>query len=276
MLHRKNGYLATALTALMIIASTMSPVWAQNYIEPVMVTIPAGSFEMGSLKRESTQPIHKVDIAEFSMGKFEVTVNEFRQFIESTSYAAPTECRNEMNGWFLLWTKGNWESNALNTSEFQPVVCINWNAADAYTNWLAKETGKPYRLPTEAEWEYAARAGTTTDYFFGDDKDLTQVCDYANTADLTGENILQRDSNTSYLNWAGEISNCVDHSAYASIVGMYKPNQFGLHDVLSNVLEMLSDCYVVDYNNAPNDGSANMEGSCERHSTRGGNLGSEV
>jgi len=242
----------------------------KSAIEPIMATIPAGSFEMGSMVSENSQPLHKVNISEFSMGKYEVTVNEFRQFVEATNYPVPQECRNELNGWFRAYTKGNWETNALNTSEFQPVVCINWQAANAYTQWLAKETGKPYRLPSEAEWEYAARAGTKTDYFFGDDTDLTKVCDYANTADLTGETILQRDSNTSYKNWSGELSNCNDHSAYASIVGMYKANQFGLHDVVSNVLEMLADCRSEDYSDTPIDGSAHVDEKCERRSTRGG------
>lgn len=239
-------------------------------IEPEMVTIPAGSFEMGSTKYKSTQPVHTVTLPEFSMGKYEVTVSEFRQFIAATNYPTPQECRHEMDSWFLLWTKGNWETNALNTSEYQPVVCINWETANAYANWLAKETGRPYRLPTEAEWEYAARAGTTTDYFFGDDPDQTLVCEYANTSDIGGENILQRDSNTSYYNWSGELANCNDHTAYASIVGMYKPNQFGLHDMLSNVLEFLADCFENNYNNTPRDGSAHQTKDCESHSTRGG------
>ena len=242
---------------------------ASEPIEPIMVTIPAGSFDMGSTKRRSTQPVHKVTLPEFSMGKYEVTVTEFRRFVEATNYEVPQECRHEMDSWFLLWTKGNWETNALNTSEFQPVVCINWQAANAYVEWLAKETGKPYRLPSEAEWEYAARAGTKTDYFFGDDPDKTKVCEYANTSDLSGENILQRDSGTSYYNFSGPLANCTDYAGYASIVGMYKPNQFGLHDMLSNVLEFLADCYD-SYENVPNDGSAHIGGSCERRVTRGG------
>jgi len=270
----KLNKLVTALfitaTSQTIFSTAAFAAKAKSAIEPIMATIPAGSFEMGSMASEDSQPLHKVNITEFSMGKYEVTVNEFRQFVEATNYPVPQECRNELNGWFRAYSKGNWETNALNTSEFQPVVCINWQAANAYANWLAKETGKPYRLPTEAEWEYAARAGTKTDYFFGDDADLTKVCDYANTADLTGENILQRDSNTSYYNWSGELSNCNDHSAYASIVGMYKANQFGLHDVVSNVLEMLADCKSEDYSNTPKDGSAYIDETCERRSTRGG------
>ena len=235
-----------------------------------MQTIPAGSFAMGSEDREYSQPIHQVNIAEFSMGKYEVTVKEFRQFVEATNYSVPQECRHELNVWFLRASPGNWQANALNTSEFQPVVCINWQAANAYAEWLAKETGKPYRLPTEAEWEYAARAGTTSRYYFGEDTNNTKVCEYENVGDLSGENILQRNNNTSYFNWSGDIASCADHAGYASIVGMYKPNPFGLHDMLSNVLEMLQDCYVGDYKDAPNDGSARISESCENRVTRGG------
>ena len=254
----------------LLVSATSFNLYARGPIEPIMETIPSGSFEMGSMDRQSTQPIHTVNIKQFSMGKYEVTVKEFRQFIEATNYQAPTECRHELDGWFKLASKGNWETNALNTSEFQPVVCINWKAANAYTQWLAKETGKPYRLPSEAEWEYAARANTTTDYFFGDDKERTQVCKFANTADLFGENILQREVNTTYHNWDTGLQNCVDNSAYASIVGMYQPNPFGLHDVVSNVQEFLADCYVSGYENAPTDGSARLDGDCEQRSVRSG------
>ncbi|WP_252097701.1 SUMF1/EgtB/PvdO family nonheme iron enzyme [Pseudoalteromonas sp. NBT06-2] len=251
--------------------STMSyQTFAGSPIEPIMVDIPSGSFEMGSMDRENSQPLHEVNISQFSLGKYEVTVKEFAQFIKATNFKAPSECRHELDGWFKPYSKGNWETNALNSSEFQPVVCINWQAANAYTQWLAKETGRPYRLPTEAEWEYAARAGTKTDYFFGNDEDRTQVCEYANTADLSGENILQRDANTSYLNWSTGLANCVDNSGDASIVGMYKPNQFGLHDIVSNVLEMLADCYVADYKTVPTDGSPMLEGECASRATRGG------
>lgn len=260
-----------SISVLIAVASTSAFAGKQlKPIEPILVTIPAGSFDMGSEDRASSQPIHKVNIKEFSMGKYEVTVAEFARFVKATNYPVPQECRHELNGWFRPYTKGNYENNKLNTSQYQPVVCINWNAADAYIKWLAKETGKPYRLPTEAEWEYAARAGTTTDYFFGNDEDRTQVCQYANTADLYGENILQRETNTSYQNWSTGMANCVDHSAYASIVGMYKPNPFGLHDIVSNVLEFLADCYTENYDNAPNDGSAVQQEDCERRATRGG------
>ena len=130
-------------------------------IEPVMETIAGGSLVM----QTSDGKQHPIQLAEFSLGKYEVTVAEFRRFVEATNYPVPTECRHQLNTWFLPFSKGNWETNALNTSEYQPVVCINWKSANAYAEWLAEETGKPYRLPTEAEWEFAARAGTQTDYY---------------------------------------------------------------------------------------------------------------
>lgn len=252
------------------LAASSASALASSPIEPVLVNIPGGSFDMGSTQRESTQPIHRVEIEPFSMGKYEVTVAEFRRFIEATNYPVPEQCRHELDGWFKPSSKGNWETNKLTTSEYQPVVCIGWKSADAYVKWLAKETGNPYRLATEAEWEYAARAGTTTDYYFGDDKERTEVCEHANTADLYGESILQLAANTTYYNWDTGLNNCSDNSAYASIVGMYKPNQFGLHDMVSNVLEFLADCYVSGYEGAPTDGSARKDDECKLRSTRGG------
>ena len=246
-------------------------VYAGGPIEPVMVTIPAGSFSMGNADDENAQPVHKVNLPEFSLGKYEVTVKEFRGFVEATDYKMPKKCVHQLNGWFSYGeTDGTWQNNLLVTNDFQPVNCIGWKAADAYTKWLAKETGRPYRLASEAEWEYAARAGTTTKYYFGDDPDQTLVCEYENTADLTGENILQRDSNTSYVNFYNDKSNCTDHSAYSSIVGMYKANPFGLHDMVSNVVEFLADCYQDNYQDAPEDGTAVIAEKCDRRSVRSG------
>jgi formylglycine-generating enzyme required for sulfatase activity len=240
-------------------------------IEPIMVMIPAGSFAMGDISEKDSQPIHNVNISAFSLGKYEVTVKEFRQFVEATKYEMPSQCIHQLNGWFNYGaTAGSWDNNSLTTSDFQPVNCIGWKAANAYTLWLSKETGKPYRLPSESEWEYAAKAGTETKFYFGDDPEQTMVCDYENTADLTGENILQRDTNTSYVNFFNGKSNCVDHSAYSSIVGMYKANSFGLHDMVSNVVEFIADCYQNSYKNALNNGEALIDDVCEFRVSRGG------
>ncbi len=244
---------------------------SSRLIEPLMVNIPAGHFEMGDIDEEDAQPIHKVTLAQFSLGKYEVTVKEFRQFIEESGYKMPSQCIHQLNGWFNYGkTDGTWENNSLNSNDFQPVNCIGWQAANAYTQWLAEKTGRPYRLPSEAEWEYAARAGTSSKHYFGDDQTQTLVCEYENTADLTGENILQRDSSTSYVNFFNGKSNCVDHSAYASIVGMYKPNPFGLHDMLSNVVEFIADCYKGDYKDAHSNGEPWIDNICKYRVARGG------
>jgi len=240
-------------------------------IEPIMVEIPSGSFLMGDISEKDSQPVHNVNVAKFSLGKYEVTVKEFRRFIEATDYEMPSQCIHQLNGWFNYGaTAGSWDNNSLTSNDFQPVNCIGWKAANAYTLWLAKETGQPYRLPSESEWEYAAKAGTKTKFYFGDDTDQTLVCDYENTADLAGENILQRDSSTSYVNFFNDKSNCVDHSAYSSIVGMYKANAFGLHDMVSNVVEFIADCYQDTYRNAPDTGEALIDDVCEYRVTRGG------
>jgi len=270
LLKRKSEMNLNKIIMALCLSTASYQAFAGGPIEPIMVTIPAGSFEMGGVEEEDAQPIHKVTLAAFSLGKYEVTVKEFRRFITATNYQTPTECYHQLDSWFIGGTPGSWDDNELTTSEFQPVNCIGWQAADAYVKWLAKETGKPYRLPSEAEWEYAARAGTKTKYFFGDDLAQTEICEYENTADLSGENILQRDTNSSYVNFANGKSNCVDHSGYASIVGMYKPNPFGLHDMISNVVEFLADCYLPNYQKAPLDGQAHIDEKCESRVTRGG------
>ncbi|MFT5758833.1 MAG: sulfatase activating formylglycine-generating enzyme [Alteromonadaceae bacterium] len=240
-------------------------------IEPIMVAIPAGSFAMGDISEKDSQPIHNVNISEFSLGKYEITIKEFRRFVEATGYEMPTQCIHQLNGWFNYGaTAGSWDNNSLTSNDFQPVNCIGWKAANAYTHWLAKETGRTYRLPSESEWEYAAKAGTKTKFYFGDDVDQTLVCHYENTADLAGENILQRDANTSYVNFFNGKSNCVDHSAYSSIVGMYQANSFGLHDMVSNVVEYIADCYQDSYKNSPSNGDALIDDVCEYRVSRGG------
>ncbi|PKI17592.1 SUMF1/EgtB/PvdO family nonheme iron enzyme [Colwellia sp. 12G3] len=259
------------LVLTLCLSATSYHLYAVEPIEPIMLEIPSGSFAMGDTSEKDSQPIHNVNVAEFSLGKYEITRKEFRQFVEATGYEMPSQCIHQLNGWFNYGeTAGSWDNNSLTTNDFQPVNCIGWKAANAYTQWLAKETGRPYRLPSEAEWEYAAKAGTKTKFYFGDDVDQTLVCDYENTADLTGENILQRDANTSYVNFFNGKSSCVDHSAYSSIVGMYKANSFGLHDMVSNVVEYIADCYQDSYNNAPNSGEALIDDVCEYRVTRGG------
>jgi len=135
----------------------------------------------------------------------------------------------------------------------------------AYLEWLSRMTGKRYRLPTEAEWEYAARAGSVTSRFWGDDPDA--ACGFANVHDRTAKAALG-------TTWTPH--ECEDGATYTTAVGRFRPNAFGLHDMLGNVWEWTADCYHDSLNGAPGDGSARTDGACEKAVDRGGSWISSV
>ncbi|MCB1815717.1 MAG: SUMF1/EgtB/PvdO family nonheme iron enzyme [Candidatus Competibacteraceae bacterium] len=186
-------------------------------IEPDMVEISAGSFLMGSDPKEDSaaqedeQPRHDVVIEQpFWIGKYEVTFEEYDAFALNAGRELPDD---EGKGW-----------------KNRPVINVSWDDAVAYAEWLTKQTGKPYRLPTEAEWEYAARAGTETLYWWGD---------YIgrNNANCDGCGSQWDDKQT-------------------APVGSFEPNPFGLFDTAGNVYEWVQDCWHDNYEGAPTDGSA--------------------
>jgi len=241
-------------------------------IIPPMVTIPAGEFLMGSTLSEKEQPIHKVKVRAFKMSKYEVTVKQFKQFAAATNYLTGNQCWKfitEGGGYFKTGYEvapGNWLTPEYAPSDFHPVMCVSWDDAYAYMDWLSQQTGKKYRLPTEAEWEYAGRAGSTGKYFFGDnDKEL---CQYANTFDKSGLRAFMRDNAYQPREMA-----CDDNSEYTSIVGMYKPNAFGLYDMIGNVSEWVEDCDHPNYEGAPTDGSAWISETCSMRSRKGNSYG---
>jgi formylglycine-generating enzyme required for sulfatase activity len=229
---------------------------------PEMVVVPAGSFTMGSPASEAGRsynegPQHSVTIAKpFAAGKFHVTVDQFAAFVAETGYdAGGWKC----SVWISSGGRENWvdlEGSSWRNPGFaqtgsHPAICLNWNDAKAYVAWLSGKTGRSYRLLTEAEWEYAARAGTSTGYFFGDDaKDL---CRYGNGADpdLSVPPILR-----------AKVFPCSDGYAYTAPVGAFSPNGFGLYDVHGNAWQWLEDCWHGSYSGAPADGSAWRSGDC--------------
>ena len=232
---------------------------------PVMVVVKGGSFKMGSLEGEDGRPegpIHDVMIGyDFAAGKFELTNAEFARFAQETGYTQEKNC--------IIWT-GKWE--ALPDTSWrnpgygrgpagnEPVGCVSWHDAKAYAAWLSRKTGKPYRLPSEAEWEYIARAGAGTRFPWGDD--ATDVCRRVNLFDASG----RRASALPYVP-----AECDDGYPFTAPVGSFSPNAFGLHDVIGNVWEWTEDCYVVPYPPGHADGrSVQVEGQCERRSIRGG------
>lgn len=233
---------------------------SQSVIEPDMVVIPSGEFTMGGVKGNE-QPKHKVSIPSFKLSKYETTVKEFRQFVEATGYQTMPSCwvwqeiTSEHN-WGINTQKGNWKTPKYAPSDDHPVMCVTWEDAKAYAKWLSEKTNKAYRLPSEAEWEYAARAGSSTDYYFGNDSN--KLCEYGNILDLSGSKALARDYK---VNKSGVA--CDDGAEYTSAVGKYKPNAYGIYDMIGNVGEYTLDCEHHGYNGAPTDGSARVD-SCNK------------
>jgi formylglycine-generating enzyme required for sulfatase activity len=207
--------------------------------QPEMVAIPGGSFLMGDLSGRTDsneKPVHKVTIKPFLMSKYEVTFEQYDAFVKATGRKKPGD-----EG----WGRGK-----------RPVINVSWVDAVAYARWLSAETNKRYRLPTESEWEYAARAGSSTVYHFGDGS--SKLCQYGNwEPDVIG-----------FL----EVGPACDDgfSNQTAPVGTFKQNQFGLYDMHGNVWEWTHDCWNNSYLGAPTNGSAWGSGDCEQSVVRGG------
>lgn len=218
---------------------------------PQMTLIPAGSFQMGTTDKRNfpdfkrSRPVHTVHIKRFALGIYEVSNAQFQVFLNATGYRL-----KKRNSKFL--------------NPDHPVVGVNWDDAKAYVDWLSKQANRPYRLPTEAEWEYAYKAKTTTDWFFGED--VKDSCTYANV----GEQANGRKDGW----WSGDGSYgyaCNDgYKGGTSPVGSFKPNPWGLYDMLGNAEEWVEDCWHENYNGAPIDGSAWIDTPCTHHVIRGG------
>ncbi len=212
---------------------------------PEMVWIPAGTFRMGDLQGgggSDEQPVHSVSVARFAMGRYEVTVGEFRRFVNATGYQTEAEKEGSCSVWVGDSSGKNWRNLGFSQNENHPVVCVSWNDATAYAEWLTQQTGKQYRLPTEAEWEYAARAGTTTSRYWGNNPD--DACRYANVHDNTSKQENQGFSWTHH--------DCTDGYAQTAPVGRFQPNGFDLFDMLGNVWEWTCSEYQETYNGAEN------------------------
>ncbi len=232
---------------------------------PEMVVLPAGGFRMGCVSgrdcEDNEMPVHEVRIAQpFALSKYEVTRGEFGRFVARAGYRTTAERGRGCYVWdgseFTEKSSARWDNPGFDQLDTHPVVCVSWDDAVAYVEWLSSETGKRYRLPSEAEWEYAARSGSTTKYHFGDDE--SQLCWYANHADRS-------------INFSGSNESCSDGiGARTAEVGSYQPNSFGLHDMHGNVFEWVQDCWNDSYAGAPSNGSAWTSGDCGRHVLRGG------
>ena len=194
-----------------------------------MVSIPGGSFRMGDLSGngdDNEKPVHRVTVPAFKLGKYEVT---FAQWDACVADGGCDGHKPEDQGW------GRAD---------QPVINVSWNDVRAFIFWISMKTGEIYRLPTEAEWEYAARAGATTKYSWGDDIGKNQ-------ANCDGCGSLWDDYRT-------------------APAGSFPANAWGLHDLHGNVWEWVQDCWKDSYEGAPTDGSAWTSGDCSQRVVRGG------
>lgn len=245
MITKKNGLLIAKLTSVLLVVSTQT--FAKDFIIPPMVNIPSGEFMMGAEGGDpATTPIHPVTVNKFQMSKYAVTVAEFRKYAEDTGFIRESTCNDFIDDQGLRGPThkgtGRWDNHKASYSEYQPAVCISWQDANDYASWLSKKSGINFRLPNEAEWEYAVKANTTTRYFWGDDLNMTQACSYGNFADQTGEHTNNTQLGLSNVGWI-EHADCDDGEAYNAIVGLYRPNPFGLYDMLGNVSEFVNACY---------------------------------
>ncbi len=231
---------------------------------PEMVVVPSGSYEMGSPAFEEGRydnegPVHRVTLVEpFAVGVYEVTRGEFEVFVEEKAYNTGDTCWGyDERGEWKKHSGHHWRDPGFTQTDQHPVVCVNWRDAQAYVRWLSRETGKAYRLLSEAEWEYVARAGARTAWYWGESE--SRQCQYANGADRSAER--------RYNLYA---VGCDDGAVQTSVAGKYKSNGFGLHDVSGNVWEWVEDCWNEHYNGAPADGSAWTTGNCKKRVVRGG------
>ena len=239
---------------------------------PEMVVIPAGAFSMGTLARHRVatevpaelEPVRVTVTHPFALGRYEVTRGEYGEFAAATGRnGVAVKCRTwveAVQGFRDLVIPWDAPNVPRNPTPRHPATCIDWHDAVAYAAWLSAKTGRHYRLPSEAEWEYAAKAGTDTLRHWGDDPDAG--CEYANTND--------RRTRARYpLAWAG--MNCDDGFEDVAPVGSLKPNRFGLYDMIGNVWEWAEDCSSLTYHGRPTDARAWVwDGGCKRRIQRAG------
>ena len=247
---------------------------------PEMVVITAGSFTMGSSASEKTwaathgldagfgdaapqhkfslkdfalavadeAPQHKVSLRSFALGKYDVTRREYAAFVNETAYRSDSGCYDNGNPNAPKLAGASWEDPGFKQTDNDPVICVSWYDAQAYVSWLNRKLPRsgsgdvPYRLPTESEWEYAARAGTITRFWWGDDESAAAA--HA---------------------WYKENSGGQTHP-----VGLKPANRFGLYDMAGNVWQWTQDCYAESYAAAPNDGAASQMGNQCLRVDRGG------
>lgn len=202
-----------------------------------MVVLPEGNFRMGDVTdagESDEQPVRTVHVRPFAIARYEVTFEQFDVFARATNSPAPED----------RWGRGR-----------RPVIDVTWHDAEEFVEWLSEVTGLKFRLPSESEWEYAARGGTSATYMHGEDE--AKLCEYGNLAD----------SDTK-IGWRTKA--CSDGYETTAPAGTFKPNGFDLYDMQGNVWEWVQDCWYRHHKRAPEDSSPRLKSRCDERVQRGG------
>jgi formylglycine-generating enzyme required for sulfatase activity len=236
---------------------------------PEMVTVAQGEVLMGSNRNDidsgiaaaNEGPQHKAIIRQpLAIGRFEVTRDQYAAFVKRSGYKGGERCVTFENNVPQERANRTFLNPGFAQDGTHPAVCVSWTDAKAYVEWLSQTTGKPYRLLSEAEFEYAARAGGTSR--FGVSSDPDEICKFANGADESAK--------AAGLPGDSPYMNCKDGYPFTAPVGSFPANAFGLHDLVGNVWEWTEDCFYNDYASAKPDGAARTEAACPVRTVRGG------
>lgn len=244
---------------------------------PELVVLSPGTFYLGAeqdegrrwkmLDRMSSNEGPRISITvstSFAIGRTEVTRGQFARFVSETGHKVKSGCFHLTSSGWSVQPKLNWEDPGFEVTDEHPIACVQRPAILAYIDWLSETTGQSYRLPSESEFEYAARGGATSETqatFWGED--WTQACRYQNGADLT---FVPNVPDIPY----GQYANCDDGYVFTAPVATYEPNAWGLYDMAGNVSEWTSDCYQESHADLPRDGAPLSKKRCRAWVAKGG------
>ncbi len=226
---------------------------------PSLIILGSDEFLLGerdaNFAKFNESPVTRINFKNvFGIGEKEITIAEYDKFVQDTKYNAKNGCFILIDGKWVFKKENNWQNPGYPIDPNMPVTCVNYDDVLAYINWLNKkiqldDVRKAFRLPSEAEWEYAARGGAQTIFYWG--KNDFDSCQYANHLDyLAKEEIFK-----SRISRANLVNQCSDDFVYPAPVGSFKPNGYGIYDLLGNVAEWTSDCWHDSYLQVPRDGS---------------------
>jgi len=244
---------------------------------PDMVVIPAGTATLGSTPEERARagivpvfgnregPTYRATFARpYAIGRTEITRGQYRAFVDATRRPDPAGCGvhdPKTDTWGPL-PGYSWRNPGFAQTDAHPAVCISYDDATAYARWLSAKTGHAYRIPSDAEWEYAARGGTATPWYWGAAPE--EGCKLGNL--LSSGTIAALGAPPSMA----DRFVCANARSFTVAVASYPPNPFGLYDMAGNAFEWAADCNSADNSDARADGSARMTGDCDRHYLKGG------